>query len=168
MQTSQFFVLFAQLLPLILGIAAYLRQRQKGDIQGQEVARWAPLIDEAKRIASEARDYVDKIDVDHYRAMKKKYEELALEFDTLKRAFTALEERYERLKLDKAAEAKAAQRAAKVAADPWKAPAEGKEQPGEVVESLDDIIRRNGIPLRELNGAQPQTPARPGFGASAI
>lgn len=168
MQYAQISFLFAQLVLLVITSAVYLRLRQHGDKQGQDVAQWSVKIEGAIGTAQAAMAHVDKIDTEHYRTLKSKYEALALEFDDLKRSFRALEERYERMKLDRAAEAKAASRAAKaqgvLAADPWVAPAEDRTQNG--AQSLDDILHREGIPLSP-NGAQPQPTRRPGFGEPA-
>lgn len=134
----------------------YLRLRQKADIQGQDVLRWAVKIEAASAKADSAVAQVDKIDGEHYRALKNKYETLALEFDDLKRKFIALEDRYERLKLDKAAEAKAVSRA-RVAA-PGPVAAAGDAEPGPV--TIEDLVASGqAFPMGPKNNHQP-APAR--------
>jgi hypothetical protein len=165
-------LVFVQLVMLVISGGLYLRQRQHADAQGRDILTWSVKIDAASNKADSAVAHVDKIDTEHYRALKSKYETLALEFDDLKRSFRALEERYERLKLDKAAEAKATSRAAgRPAIAP--APHLGPMPRGPVPDDDPDAALRalvesgEAIPLPRANGAPNPSPVRSTFGQPA-
>lgn len=146
----------------------YARFRSKADAERTLLAPWGIKVEAAIGTANDAKRAVETIELEHYKSLRSLFESQALQIANLKAENTALLQRIESLEVKvqtlQRMDRKERNKEAKLAADPWKPVAEERGEDGKIP---DDLLHREGIPLNNHNGAQPQATGRPGFGLSA-
>lgn len=148
-ESSPVLLAFAQLVVLILSALIYGRQKNALDVEKRDRGAFGGAVERALGLATDAKQEVERINVDHYKKLATMFAECCAETEALKAKVRAQEESIASLsnklasreRADKSAEKKAAKEAAVEDPQPGLPTAPGAA-------GVDDLVRQGlAIPL---------------------